>query len=81
MKKYACIQTMLVLVFLAGGCTLPPVHDPTPLRLDKKVKAETSRRPEKPAAAVSPETQRKRISLIPQNNGAQTTKDPAPDKD
>lgn len=71
MKKYAYIPTMLALVFLVSNCTLPAVHDPAP-RPDKETKAAPSSPPEKPAAAVRPETKGKRVSLIAKDNAAQT---------
>jgi len=80
MKKYTYIPTVLVLVFLVSGCTLPAVHDPTPPRTDKETTASKSPQPEKPAAAVRPETKGKRISLIPKDNATQTVKETPPDK-
>jgi len=71
MKKYAYIPTLLALVFLVSNCTLPAVHDPAP-RPDKETKAAPSSPPEKPAAAVRPETKGKRVSLIPKDNTTQT---------
>ena len=71
MKKHTYIPTMLALVFLVSNCTLPAVHDPAP-RTDKETKAAPSSPPEKPAAAVRPETKGKRVSLIPKDNAAQT---------
>lgn len=77
MKKYAYIPITLALVFLAGGCTLPPVHDATP-RPDREARAGKSAQPEKPAVAVRPETKGKRVSLIPQDTAAQTAKETPP---
>lgn len=72
MKKYTYIPALLTLIFLAGSCTLPAVHDPT-LRTDKEPKAGASAPPpEKPAAAVRPETKGKRVSLIPKDKAGQT---------
>jgi hypothetical protein len=78
MKKHTPIPAMLALVFLVGGCILPPVHDPT-LRSDKETAAEKSSQPERPVTAVRPETKGKRISLIPKDNTAQTTKETPPE--
>jgi len=79
MKKYAYLPTILALIFLTGGCTLPPVHDPAP-HTDKETTASKSSPPEKPAAAVRPETKGKRVSLIPQDKAAQTAKETPTDK-
>lgn len=77
MKKHACILTMLALAFLAGGCTLPAVHDPA-LRTDKATTGGKTSPPEKNATAVHPETKGKRVSLIPQDKAAQTAKEVVP---
>ena len=74
MKKHACILTMLALIFLASGCTLPAVHDPAP-HTDKAATGGKTSPPEKTATAVHPETKGKRISLIPQDKAAQTAKE------
>ena len=74
MKKYAYLPTLLALVFLVGGCTLPPVHDPA-LRTNKEAPASKSSTPEKPAAAARPETKGKRVSLIPQDKAEQAAKE------
>ena len=79
MKKYAYSSALLALVFLVGGCTLPAVHDPTP-RMDKETTAGKSSPPEKPASTVRPEIKGKRVSLIPQDKGAQTAKETPLDK-
>ena len=79
MKIYTHIPTMLALIFLAGSCTLPPVHDPAP-RTDKETTASKSSPPEKPVATVRPETKGKRVSLIPQDKTTQTAKETQPDK-
>lgn len=79
MKKYVYLPAIVALVFLASGCTLPAVHDPT-LHTDKETTASKSSPPEKSAAAVRPETKGKRVSLIPQDKTAQTTKDTPLDK-
>ena len=79
MKKYAYIPTILALVFLVGGCTLPAVHDPT-LHTDKETTASKSSPSEKPAATTRPETKGKRVSLIPQDKTAQATKETPPEK-
>jgi len=46
MKKTAYLPAMFALVFLAGGCTLPAVHDPA-TRPTKETKAEASFPPKK----------------------------------
>lgn len=74
MKKYAYLPNILALVFLVGGCTLPPVHDPTP-RTSKETPVSKSSAPEKPAAAAQPETKGKRVSLIPQDKAEQAVKE------
>ncbi|MFA7346498.1 MAG: hypothetical protein WCZ86_01940 [Desulfurivibrionaceae bacterium] len=79
MKKHTCIPTLLALVFLANGCTLPPVHDPSS-RPDKETTTGKSSQPEKPAQTAHPETKGKRVSLIPQEKAAQTVKETPPDK-
>lgn len=80
MKKHTYIPTLLTLVFLAGSCTLPAVHDPA-ARRDQETKAGASAPPpEKPATAIRPETKGKRVSLIPKDNAVQTTQEPAADK-
>jgi hypothetical protein len=77
MKKHARILTMLALIFLAGGCTLPAVHDPAS-RTDKAATGGTPPQPEKSATAARPETKGKRVSLIPQDKAVQTAKEVAP---
>jgi hypothetical protein len=79
MKKHTCIPTMLALVFLANGCALPPVHDPSS-RPDKETTTGKSPQPEKPAQTARPETKGKRVSLIPQEKTAQTAKETPSDK-
>jgi len=79
MKKHIYIPAMLTLLFLVGGCTLPPVHDPIP-RTDKETPAVKNSQAEKPAAAVRPETKGKRVSLIPKDTATQTAKETPPDK-
>ena len=79
MKKHTYIPALLTLVFLAAGCTLPAVHDPT-LRTDKDTTTgATSPPPEKPAPAVRPGTKGKRVSLIPKDNAGQTPQEPTPE--
>ena len=80
MKKHTYIPALLTLIFLAAGCTLPAVHDPT-LRADKATKAAASSPPpEKPAPAARPDTKGKRVSLIPMDSAGQTAKETPPDK-
>lgn len=79
MKKSAQIPAMLALVFLAGGCTLPPVHDPAP-RADQERTAGKSSPPEKPAPTVRPESKGKRISLIPKDDTAHPPQATPPEK-
>ncbi len=79
MKKRTYIPTILALVFLVTGCTLPAVHDPAP-RTEKETKAAPSSPPEKPAATVRPETKGKRVSLILKDNATQTATGTTPDK-
>ncbi len=79
MKKHIYIPTMLALVFLVSGCTLPAVHDPAP-RTNKETTAGKISPPEKPTATVRPETKGKRVSLIPKDNTPQTAKETPPDK-
>jgi len=74
MKKHIYIPAILALLFLVGGCTLPPVHDPA-LRTDKETTINKSSQAEKPATAVRPETKGKRVSLIPKDTATQTTKE------
>ena len=80
MKKYAYIPTMLTLVLLAGGCTLPAVHDPATPHTDKETPTGKSAQPEKPVSAVRAETKGKRISLIPKDKATQTATDTPPEK-
>jgi len=77
MKKHARILTMLALIFLAGGCTLPAVHDPAS-RTDKAAPGGKTSPPEKSDTAARPETKGKRVSLIPQDKTAQIAKEVAP---
>lgn len=67
MKKHTLIPAILVLFSLASGCTLPPVHDPTP-RMDKISAADNNSQREKPAPIIHPATKGKRISLVGNNN-------------
>jgi len=76
MKKTAAIPAILALLVLAGGCTLPAVKDP--LSQPTKETAGKSTQPEKPAAAAPPETQGKRVSLIPKEKAAQAAKETPP---
>ncbi|MCG2740261.1 MAG: hypothetical protein L6300_08490 [Syntrophaceae bacterium] len=76
MKKPAAIPVILTLLLLVGGCTLPAVKDPVPL--PTKETAGKSTQPEKPAAAAPPETQGKRVSLIPKEKAAQAAKETPP---
>jgi len=76
MKKPAAIPVILTLLLLVGGCTLPAVKDPVPL--PTKETAGKSTQPEKPAAAATPETQGKRVSLIPKEKAAQAAKETPP---
>lgn len=82
MKNHTYAPAMFALIFLVGGCTLPPVHDSTPAPRTNKEQATASKssQQEKPAAAVRPETKGKRVSLIPQDNTAQTAKGAPTDK-
>lgn len=77
MKTHTYISAMLALLSLAGGCTLPPVHDPTP-RMDKATAVSSTSKPEKPATVIHPETKGKRISLVAKNNTTQTAKETPP---
>ncbi len=79
MKKHIYIPAMLAFLFLVGSCTLPPVHDPA-LRTDKETTTSKSSQPEKPAAAVRPETKGKRVSLIPKDTATQTAKETPSDQ-
>lgn len=72
MKRSSHFPVILALLFLAGGCTLPPVKQPPPLAT-RETPAEKAPQPEKPATAVHPEPKGKRVSLIPKENSTQTT--------
>lgn len=79
MKKHTRISSILALLFLVGGCTLPAVKEPAP-RMDKEASADKAGQAEKPAAAPHPEAKRKRVSLIPKEGAPQTAKETPPDK-
>jgi len=74
MKKYAHISAILTILFLVGGCTLPPVRGLAP-HTDKETTASEPSKPEKPTSEVRPETKGKRVSLIPKEETAQTVKE------
>lgn len=79
MKKPAYIPAMFALVFLAGGCTLPVVHDPAALP-NQEAKVAASAPPEKPAPPVRLEVKGKQAPLVPTYNAGQTAKEIPPAK-
>ena len=79
MKKTAYLPAMFALVFLAGGCTLPAVHDPA-TRPTKETKTERSFPPKKPAGTVRLETKGKQAPLPPKDKATQTAKEIPPAK-
>jgi len=79
MKKFTHIPAILALLFLIGGCTLPAVRGSTS-RMERMPTAETPPPPEPPAIEIVPETQEKRVSLIPKDNAEQTARETPPVK-
>jgi len=79
MKNHTVIQTLLALIFLAGGCALPPVQE-FPPRAEKEKPAAKSPEPEKSAPTVHLTTQGKRAPLVPKEDTPQTAKGTPPEK-